>query len=124
MWQDFAAAGTTSDWQAKSLSAHATGDALLQMSRSLYADHYNGLITKGAPVNHPRATKASPPAAPTTVLISDCGDSTRWLKYVARTGRLQNSTPGGHHAITAEVKRQTNGSWKVTRFAVEGVESC
>jgi hypothetical protein len=124
MWQDFAAAGRTSDWQAKSLSEHATGDALLQMSRSLYADHYNGLITKGAPVNHPRATKVSPDAAPTTVLISDCGDSTHWLKYVAKTNRLANDSPGGKRSITAEVKRQPNGSWKVDRFAVEGLNSC
>jgi hypothetical protein len=124
MWQDFAVAGRTSDWQAKSLSAHATGDALLQMSRSLYADHYNGLITKGAPVNHPRATKVSPAAAPATVLISYCGDSTHWLKYVAKTNQLANDGPGGKRSITAEVKRQPNGLWKVDRFAVEGLNSC
>ncbi len=124
MWRDFAAAGLTSDWQSAALATHATGDALLQMSRGLYADHYNGLITKGHPVNHPTVTKATPAAAPSTVLISDCGDSTHWLKYVAKTGKLENDVPGGRQAITAEAKKQLDGSWKIDRFAVEGVGSC
>ncbi|KAA2246002.1 hypothetical protein F0L68_40915, partial [Solihabitans fulvus] len=42
MWQDFVAAGTTSDWQTPRRGQHATGIALTNMSRSLYADHYNG----------------------------------------------------------------------------------
>ncbi|MDT0263616.1 hypothetical protein [Jatrophihabitans lederbergiae] len=124
MWRDFAAAGLTSDWQSPALSTHATGDALLVMSRGLYADHYNGLITKGHPVLHPTVTKATPAASPTTILISDCGDSTHWLKYVAKTGKLENDVPGGRQAITAEAKKQPEGSWKVDRFAVEGVGSC
>ena len=124
MWRDFATAGLTSDWQSPALSTHATGDALLQMSRGLYADHYNGLITKGHPVNHPTVTKATSDAAPSTVLISDCGDSSHWLKYVAKTGKLADHEIGGRRSITAEVKRLSDGSWKVDRFAVEGLGSC
>lgn len=124
MWRDFAAAGLTSDWQSAALSTHATGDALLVMSRGLYADHYNGLITKGHPVLHPTVIRVTPVASPTTVLISDCGDSSHWLKYVAETGKLEDNIPGGRQAITAEAKKQPNGSWKIDRFAVEGVGSC
>jgi hypothetical protein len=124
MWRDFAAAGHTSDWKSPALAEHATGDALLQMSRGLYADHYNGLITKGYPIDHPTVTKATPAAAPTTILISDCGDSTQWLQYSAKTGKLADDTPGGRQAITAEAKKQPDGSWKIDRFAVQGVGTC
>ena len=124
MWRDFASAGHTSNWKSPTLAAHATGDALLQMSRGMYADHYNGLITKGYPVDHPTVTKATPAAAPTTILISDCGDSSHWLQYVAKTGKLAHGEVGGLRSITAEVKRLADGSWKVDRFAVEGLGSC
>ncbi len=124
MWRDFATAGHTSDWKSPALAAHSTGDALLQMSRGLYADHYNGLITKGYPVDHPTVTKATPATAPTTILISDCGDSSHWLQYVAKTGKLAPGEVGGRRSITAEVKRLADGTWKVDRFAVEGLGSC
>lgn len=124
MWRDFATTGHTSNWKSPTLAAHATGDALLQMSRSLYADHYNGVITKGTPTVHPTVLKATPAASPTTVLISDCGDSSHWLKYFAKTGKLQDNIPGGRQAITAEAKKQPDGSWKIDQFAIEGVGSC
>ncbi|MFE0099854.1 hypothetical protein [Streptomyces sp. NPDC059009] len=94
------------------------------MSRSLYADHYNGLVSKGRPENHPRVAVLDPPSAPTVILIKDCGDSTHWLKYRGTSGELANEKPGGRRAITAEVKRQTDGSWRVSRFAVKGLGSC
>lgn len=124
MWQAFATAGHTSDWKSPLLGKDATGDALLQMSRGLYADHLNGYITKGAPVDHPTAKSATPATAPTSVLIADCGDSSHWLKYVAKTGRLATTASGGHQAITAEAKKQSDGAWKIDEFAVLAVGSC
>lgn len=124
MWRAFATAGHTSDWKSPLLGKDATGDALLQMSRGLYADHLNGYITKGAPVDHPIVKSATPASNPTTVLISDCGDSSHWLKYVAKTGRLASTAPGGRQAITAEAKRQADGAWKIDEFAVLAVGSC
>lgn len=123
MWQDMASAAQTSDWKSPILARHATGDALSTISRGLYADHLNGLVSKGAPKDDPKVTSAVPAAAPTTVTVSDCGDSTAWLKY-----RKGSSNPvgdkGGRRAITAEVHKQVDGSWKVSRFAVEGLGSC
>jgi hypothetical protein len=124
MWKDMATAGQTSDWRSPRLAAHATGDALSAISRGMYADHLNGLVSKGAPVDHPSVTSAVPSPSPTTVMISDCGDSTHWLKYRKATGKLADDEPGGRQAITAEVKRQADGTWKVARFAVEAVGSC
>ncbi|MEW1864611.1 hypothetical protein AB0399_30295 [Streptomyces sp. NPDC088194] len=81
----------------------------------MYADHVNGLVMKGAPKNDPKVTSAIPSTAPTTVLISDCGDSSHWLKYRADSGKLADSDPGGRQSITAEVKRQSDGTGKVDR---------
>lgn len=116
-------AGETSDWQSPELAKYATGDALGVITRSLYTDHLNGVVTKGAPVINPKVSSVDPQDNPTTVVISDCGDSTNSLKY-KKDGQLLNDTPGGKRAITAEVKKQSDGSWRVTRFAVEGLGSC
>ncbi|MGW8375389.1 hypothetical protein [Streptomyces sp. ODS28] len=124
MWQDMAQAAETSDWNSPLLGRHATGDALLAMSRGMYADHRNGLITKGSPKNYPKVTSARPAEGPSTVRIDDCGDSTAWLKYRKKTGKLADTEPGGRHSIQAEVTKQENGQWKVTRFAVAEVGSC
>lgn len=122
MWQDMAAAATTSDWQSPRITQHATGDAVLVISKALYTDHLNEVVSKGAPKDNPRVTSAQPPGEPTTVMISDCGDSTNWLQY--RTNGQPFGSPGGHRQITAEVKQQPGGAWKVTRFAVEALGSC
>jgi hypothetical protein len=124
MWRDFVDAATKSDWQSLKLAQNATGDALLVLSRTMYADHYNGLVSRGQPVNNPRVSSVEPAEAPTTVMISDCGDDSHWLKYRADNGQLADDTPGGRRAITAEVKLARDGTWKVTRFAVEAVGTC
>ncbi|MCE7011734.1 hypothetical protein LWC34_54315 [Kibdelosporangium philippinense] len=123
MWQAMVKAGETSDWQSPELAKYATGDALGVITRSLYTDHLNGVVTKGAPLINPQVSSVDPQDNPTTVMISDCGDSTNSLKY-KKDGQLLNDTPGGKRAITAEVKKQPDGSWRVTRFAVEGLGSC
>lgn len=124
MWQNMAQAAETSAWNSPKLAQHTTGDALSAISRGMYADHLNGLVTKGAPRNSPKVSTLSPPMSPTMAVISDCGDSTHWLKYRKDTGKLADDKPGGRQAITAEVKKQSDGTWKVTRFAVEAVGSC
>ncbi|MDI5964080.1 hypothetical protein [Streptantibioticus silvisoli] len=124
MWRDMTRAAATSDWELPALAHHATGEALSTISRGLYADHLNGLVTKGKPKESPMVTSVDPVGVPTTVMIADCGDSSHWLKYRKSTGKLADNDPGGRQAITAEVKRGSDGTWRVTRFAVEGVGTC
>jgi hypothetical protein len=124
MWEDVAALAITSDWQSPRLAEHATGDALSVLSRQMYADHYNGLVTKGEPVHNPVVQSVEPQDAPKTVMIGDCSDASNWLKYRADNGQLADNEPGGKHLINAEVKLAVDGSWRVTRFAVEGTGSC
>lgn len=124
MWHDVAEVATTSDWQSPKLGDHATGDALSVLSRQMYADHLNGLVSKGHPVNNPIVQSADPQDSPTTVMVRDCGNDSTWLKYRADTGQPADSEPGGARSITAEIKLATDGAWRVTRFAVEGVGTC
>ncbi|WP_425838333.1 hypothetical protein [Streptomyces fractus] len=124
MWRDMAVAARTSDWRSPLLSRHATGDALGAITRGMYADRRNGLVTKGAPRNEPKVARLRPRDVPVVVLISDCGNSTHWLKYRRGTEDLADGRPGGPRQITAEVKKQDDGAWKVTRFAVQEVGSC
>lgn len=123
LWQAMAKASHTSNWKSPDLARYASGLALQVASGSLYADHYNGLVSRGAPVLHPKVTSVSPPEAPTTVMVFDCADSTNWLQY-RTNGTLVDDEPGGRRAVTSEVRLHQDGSWKVTRFAVEALGSC
>jgi hypothetical protein len=123
MWQNFVAAGATSDWQAVSLGQYATDPALTNMRRSLLADHNDGLVTKGEPTFAPAVSAMEPAADPNKITITDCADSTHWLKYKAN-GQLKNDTPGGRSLINAIVVKQPDGSWKVSEYGVHGVSTC
>lgn len=123
MWKADAQASHTSDWQAPYLSNYASGDALQVLTRDLYADHVNGLVSKGEPVNHPRVTSVSPEDAPTSVMIEDCADTRNWLRF--RTdGTLLDDEPGAMHRILAEVRLHTDEVWRVTRFGIGDPGSC
>jgi hypothetical protein len=124
MWEDFLAAGTTSDWQSTALGRHATGQALTNLSRGLYADSANGLVTRGAPVLSPEVASVEPSGAPVRVIVTDCGDSTNSLKYRAADGSLVSERGGGRRLINAVVERQSDGSWKVSDFGVQEIGSC
>ncbi|HEY2100094.1 MAG TPA: hypothetical protein VGH72_26765 [Pseudonocardia sp.] len=124
MWSDMADAATTSDWQSPKLAQNATAEALSNISRGLYADHYNGLVSKGKPENAPTVESVEPAGNPTTVNIVDCGNDGHWTKYRADNGQPANDGPGGRRHINAMVKKAVDGSWKVTEFAVQDVGTC
>jgi hypothetical protein len=69
-------------------------------------------------------TSAEPADTPTKVGITDCGDSTNWLKYRKNSGELVDDQPGGRQLINAVVEQQSDGSWKVSDFGVHEVGSC
>lgn len=124
MWADFVTAGLTSDWRSPDLGRHAIGVALTNLSRSLYADHYNGIVTKGEPILNPIVRSADPTDDPVKVIVGDCGDSSHWLKYRADDGALTSATSGGRRRITGVVDKQADGSWKVSDYAVEDLGTC
>lgn len=125
MWQAMAQAGRTSDWKSPELDRYATGLARASIIRSLYADHFKGVVTRGRPNNSPVVRSVEPPHDPDTVLIDDCGDSTNSLKYHQGTNQPAGDGPGGgRRAITAEVLLQPDGTWRVNRFAVQALGTC
>ncbi|KJE21204.1 hypothetical protein FF36_04544 [Frankia torreyi] len=129
MWRATAVASHTSDWQSPELSRYASGAALQVITGTLYADRFNKVVSRGQSVNQPTVTSADPPAAPTTVLLADCGDDSGWQKYHADPGQpddgqLVAGSSGGRRQITAEVRLHQDGAWRVTRFAVGSVGSC
>jgi hypothetical protein len=123
LWHAIAEASHTSNWRSADLARYSSGSALQVASGGLYADHYNGLVSRGAPVLHPKVTSVSPTQAPTTVMLFDCADSANWLRY-RTAGPSFTDDPGGRRAVTSEVRLHQDGSWKVTRYAVEPVGSC
>lgn len=124
MWADFVEAGATSDWQSPSLGRYATGVALTNLTRGLYADSVNGLVTRGEPVLSPEVSSVEPSGDPTRAVVTDCGDSRQSLKYRQSDGRPVNAGSGGRRLINAVVERQPDGSWKVTDFGVQELGSC
>ncbi|MFD0204020.1 MULTISPECIES: hypothetical protein [Saccharothrix] len=124
MWREFAVAGTTSDWQSAALGKYATGVALTNLTRGLYADHYNKLVTKGEATHDAKVASAEPADNPTKIIVTDCSDSTKALKYRADNGQLADDTPGGRRLINGQVELQGDKSWKVTDFAVREVGTC
>lgn len=124
MWADFAEAGRTSDWQSSKLGQHATGYALTNMSRVLYANQANGVVSKGEPKLDPSVSSMKPADDPTSVTVGDCGDSTDFLTYRVSDGKLADDTPGGRRKISAVVDRQSDGSWKVSDFAIRDIGTC
>ncbi|WP_243866840.1 hypothetical protein [Actinophytocola oryzae] len=124
MWMTMADVAETADWRSPRLSQHATGTALSTISRGIYLDHTNGWVSRGRPALSPSVAGVEPTDKPTRVRITDCGDSTSWLKYDATTGQLVDDDPGGRRAITAVVDKQDNGAWMVSDFAVQELGSC
>lgn len=124
MWEAMAKAGEMSDWKSPELGKFATDNALTTITRSLYTDHFNHVVTQGRSKNNPQVTSVEPPNAPETVMLSDCGDSSGTVKVFADSRKPTNDKPGGRQSILAEVKKQPDGTWRVTRFAVQGVGTC
>lgn len=123
MWQAMADAATTSDWKSPKLAQYAVEPALGVITRSLYTDHINGVISKGNPVTNPTVSSVDLGSNPALVKISDCADTSNTSK-VKSNGEPYSDSPGGHRHVTADVAKQADGSWKVTRFNVEAVGSC
>jgi hypothetical protein len=124
MWEDYAVAAETSNWQDPRLSQHATGIALTNLTRGLYTAKTKGVVSRGRPKLNPRVLSMEPPGTPTKVIVTDCGDSTDWTQVRADTGAPADDTPGGRRQINAVVEKQSDTAWRVSDFGVHEVGSC
>lgn len=124
MWRAYAEAGATSDWRSPDLSRFAVGDALSSLTQGLHTAYEQGVVSRGEPILTPVAATAEPAGAPTTVMVRDCGDSSNWTRHRADNGERAADDPTGRRRIEALVSRQSDGSWKVSRFVVREIGSC
>lgn len=124
MWEDYAVAAETSNWQDPRLGEHAAGIALTNITRGLYTAKTNGEVSRGRPKLNPEVYSMEPPDAPSKVIVTDCGDSTDWTQVRADTGELADDIPGGRRRINAIVEKQADSAWRVSDFGVHEVGSC
>ena len=123
MWSDYEKDALTSNWQNPVSANHATGQALLTISNTLAVNGHHGWIVKGMPVLRPVVRALAPVSNPNTAEVVSCDDLSHFLKYVAATGALQDSTPGGWHLVQAGLVLK-DGVWKVSTLAMGQAGSC
>jgi len=123
MWSDYQKDLSTANWQNPVSVNHATGEALQDLENTLAVDGHYGWVGKGAPVLNPVIKTMSGTGAAATAEVVDCADLSHFLRYVAATGALKDSTPGGRHLIDAELVMK-GGVWKVSTLATGQVGSC
>jgi hypothetical protein len=123
MWDDYEKDLLTANWQNPTPVNHARGDALMTLENSLALDGHNGLIGKGPVVLHPTVKSLTPNDRPTTAEIIDCVDMSHALLYVAKTGALEDTTPGGRHPVNAKLVFE-GGVWMVSALDSGQVNSC
>jgi hypothetical protein len=123
LWQAMAKAGEVPDPNAPELRQYADGDALARVVRALVTYQQDGEYTQGAPVDDPKVTSDDPQDVPTTVNLTDCGDSTNWTTHKQDTKAEIPNDQRGRRLITATVKK-LNGTWKVTTFQLGDIGSC
>lgn len=122
MWQAYAAAARTSDYQSPALPRYAAGDALQVLTRALYDARRNGITIQGQPVIHPAVTVLDQQAVPARAVVRDCVDDSRWLAY-GRHGAPVPGAAAGRHRVDATL-RLFGRSWKVTYFMLQRAGTC
>lgn len=116
IWAD---AAKTANPETPALREYTQGDALKFLTNLLFGMQLERKVALGAPGTSPAAIDARPVDVPTTVVIRDCLDSTRWLEYQA-SGELWDDKPGERHELKAVVKK-TDAGWKVDAFVIRDV---
>lgn len=111
-------AAKTSNAGSKELRKFAQGDALNRLASHLYAAKLERKIALGEPRTSPTAVDARPLDVPTTVVVRDCLDSTKWLEY-KESGELWDDEPGDRLEYQAIVVK-TKAGWKVDAIAIPG----
>ena len=123
IWSDYEKDELTANWEHPTVVNHATSKALLSLDENLAADHHFGWIGKGHAVLHPAVASMTPSVDPTSASVVDCADLANFLKYIAATGALKDSVPGGTHLVQAQMVLK-DGAWKVSDITMGQSGSC
>jgi hypothetical protein len=122
MWQAFFTASRTADYQSPSLDRYAAGAALELLTRGLYQNYQEGIVTRGVPSHNLAVTMAKTSLGTPEAKVSDCSDDSGAVAYSKSGKPVQGEAPG-RQAISAQVQ-PFDGTWKVTYLVVEKTGSC
>jgi hypothetical protein len=123
MWRAYVQAIHIPDPAYPSLARYSQGDALNVWVKGVTSVQQQGLVGQGDVSLSPAVKTANPNAAPPTVEIKDCVD-TSTSHLVKKDGSPYRDTPGGRRSATAIAACVGAGVWKVTQIAIYGVGTC
>jgi hypothetical protein len=124
MWQAYQQALQVPDPSSPELTRYATGRALATLRQGLQSLKDQGLKGTGTISTTPRVTAVSPASDPASVDIADCLNDAASHIVRASPGPAYSDPPGGRRRVSAGIKRQSDGSWKVDDFGVQAVGTC
>jgi hypothetical protein len=122
MWKAYAKAGLTANPDEPDLAVHAADEALKVLRDGLTQTRQEGHVFKGEYTSRPVIAVVEPKGNPTSILIADCIDMTKFLVYKAN-GELADGEVGGRRSAGATV-RPVDGSWKVINFGLRERGTC
>jgi hypothetical protein len=122
MWQAFVAASQTADYQSASLDRYAAGAALELLTRGLYQNYREGIVTRGTPPHSVAVAMAKTSLGTPEAKVTDCSDTAGSGTYY-KSGKPAAGGSPGRQAIYAQVQ-PFDGTWKVTYLVVEKAGSC
>lgn len=122
MWSTYAKATGSANYLSPDLSRYATAGARDLLVRALYNYKKEGVVTRGAPVNHPTVARLATTEKPPQATVRDCMDSSQWRRY-DRNGKLIDTTPPRPRLVRAELASY-DGSWKTTLLVVNKGGTC
>ena len=122
MWNAFVVASQTANYQSPELSKYAAGDALSVLTRGLYKNYQQGIVTRGQPSFNPKVTVTSQSGGQPLATVTDCADNSSWRNYY-RSGKSAGAVPAGRHRILARLQL-FDGVWKVTFLLVDKPATC
>ncbi len=108
-WDALVAAGKTANPNYPGLARYATGAALVQAQTHFDQLRHAGQVDLGTVTLHPTITSVGPRVA----AISDCTDTTHWLRRDAKTGALRENPATAPDKDLVSLTL-TGGTWKVS----------
>jgi len=124
MWKAYVEAIRIPDPAYPDLPRYAQGDALRVFVNGLTSVQRDGLVGQGDVKINPSVTAVNPNASPgPTTEITDCVDTSQ-SHLVKKDGSPYQDTPGGRRSAKATATRLSDGTWKVTSFALLAVGTC
>lgn len=124
MWTSYDTAVEVPDPSSPDLRRYATGEALQTLTKGLQSVKDQSLKGTGELFLSPHVSEVSPASAPTNVGVRDCFDDGATHLVRVGPGSPYHDIPGGRRLCTATIVLQPDGTWKVTRFALQKVGTC